>query len=99
MIKKIFLSAILGVLGLAIARVSATAGYVYVQVGPPAAVVERVPARPGAGYVWVGGYWHWNGGKYVWAPGYWARHAGAWCPGHWRHVAAHGWYWVPGHWC
>jgi hypothetical protein len=74
------------------------AARVWVQVAPPAAVVETIPANPGAGYVWVGGYWTWNGAKYVWVPGGYVRHAGAWVAGHWRHVPGSGWYWVPGHW-
>jgi hypothetical protein len=72
---------------------------IYVQVGPPTAIVETVPVRPAAGYVWVGGYYSWNGSRYVWVHGHWVAHAGAWCAGHWRHVEHHGWYWIPGHWC
>jgi hypothetical protein len=75
------------------------AAVVWVQAAPPAPVVETVPALPGAGYVWVGGYWNWNGVKYVWVPGRYVHHPGAWCAGHWRHVRDSGWYWVPGHWC
>ena len=75
------------------------AAVVYVQVGPPTAIVETVPASPGAGYVWVGGYYNWTGSGYVWVHGHYAHHAGAWCAGHWRHVQHSGWYWIPGHWC
>lgn len=98
MMKNILLASIVAAAGLAVVPVSANAGYVYVQAGPPTAVVERVPARPGGGYVWVGGYYRWAGGRYVWAPGAWVRHGGAWCGGHWRHTGR-GWYWVPGRWC
>lgn len=37
---------------------------------PPVMRYEPMPvARPG--YVWVQGYWNWNGGGYVWVPGRW----------------------------
>jgi hypothetical protein len=71
----------------------------YVQINPPAAVVETVPAKPGPGYVWVPGYYRWNGVRYVWVPGHWVLHEGAWCAGHWVHVAGRGWHWVAGRWC
>ena len=95
--KPFWISFILA-LGFAVIAVPVSAGYVYVQVGPPAAVVQTVPVSPGAGYVWVGGYYRWNGARYVWVPGRYVAHAGAWVPGHWRHVAGSGWYWIPGHW-
>ncbi len=75
------------------------AAVVYVQVGPPTAIVETVPVRPGPGYVWVGGYYNWTGSGYVWVHGHYVRHGGAWCGGHWRHAYHSGYYWVPGHWC
>jgi hypothetical protein len=98
MFKKFLLTAGLAVGIMLISHSSAGAAYVYVQVGPPAAIVETVPARPGAGYVWVGGYYRWNGAHYVWVPGRYAHHAGRWCPGHWAHDP-HGYYWVEGRWC
>jgi hypothetical protein len=98
MFKKFLLTAGLAVGIILISHSSAGAAYVYVQVGPPAAIVETVPARPGAGYVWVGGYYRWNGAHYVWVPGRYAHHAGRWCPGHWAHDP-HGYYWVEGRWC
>jgi hypothetical protein len=46
-----------------------------VRIGaPPAPRVVRVqPHSPGAGYVWVDGYWYPNGRKYAWHEGYWTR--------------------------
>jgi hypothetical protein len=44
---------------------------VVVPQAPPAVVVERRPFRPGPAYMWVDGYWVWNGAGYVWRPGYW----------------------------
>jgi hypothetical protein len=98
--RKIFLAAIVAAMGFMGNPMPASAQtYIYVQSAPPAPVYETVPARPGPGYVWVGGYYRWNGYRYVWVRGHYVRHAGAWCGGHWRHNARRGWYWVPGRWC
>ena len=48
-------------------------GYVIVPQPPPRILVERRPAPPGPAYIWVEGYWHWNGKKYVWSRGRWVR--------------------------
>ena len=72
--------------------------YVYVASAPPAPMVETIPASPGTGYTWVGGYWHWNGSRYVWVHGHYMHHAGRWCGGHWHH-GPRGYYWVEGNWC
>jgi hypothetical protein len=97
--KKIFLAAIVAAMGFVGSSMPASAqAYIYVQTAPPAPVYETVPARPGPGYVWVGGYYRWNGSTYVWTRGHYVRHAGAWCGGHWRH-GRRGYYWVAGHWC
>ena len=47
--------------------------YVIVQEAPPPFRAERRSSRPSNEYVWVDGYWHWNGRQYVWQPGHWAR--------------------------
>jgi|SRR6185312_13660905 len=75
------------------------AAQVYITVAPPAPIVETVPRSPGAGYVWVPGYYNWNGRRYVWVHGHYARHSGHWCGGKWHHNAARGWWWTPGRWC
>jgi hypothetical protein len=48
---------------------------------PPPPVYETVGIAPGPGYLWIGGYYHWNGGGWVWYRGHYARppHPGA----HW----------------
>jgi len=47
-----------------------------VAIGPPPPLrVVRLPASPGAGYSWIGGYWYPNGHKYKWHNGYWTRPA------------------------
>lgn len=98
MIKSLITAALLASM-VSATSFSALAARVWVVEAPPAVVVDTVPAQPGPGYVWVGGYWQWDGARYVWVPGRWVRHDGAWCAGHWRHVPGSGWYWVPGHWC
>ena len=40
---------------------------------PPAPRRYVVPARPGADYVWVEGYWYPQGSHYRWHDGYWTR--------------------------
>lgn len=92
-------------LGVAAAAVVACApppppGAVYVMRGPPAEVVEVIPASPGPDYVWVRGYYRWEGNEYRWERGRWAvAPAGyhAWVPGAWRQHEGR-WYFVEGHW-
>jgi len=43
-----------------------------VMVAPPAARVEVIGVAPAPGYVWLGGYWGWVGGRHVWMQGHWA---------------------------
>jgi|SRR5580704_15314060 hypothetical protein len=73
---------------------------IYVQIGPPAPIVETRVVAPGPGYVWVAGYHTWNGSAYVWVPGAWQRPPRAhvhWVAGRWAHEHR-GYYWVGGHW-
>jgi WXXGXW repeat (2 copies) len=70
-----------------------------VSVAPPAPRVEVIGTPPQPGYVWLGGYWNWAGGRHVWVAGHWeARHPGYhWVPHEW--VAAEGgWRLREGHW-
>jgi len=39
---------------------------------PPPPRYEAVP-RPRHGYLWVPGYWDWNGRNYLWIRGHWER--------------------------
>lgn len=78
------------------------AGVVWVRVGPPPprreVVIER--DRPGPEFIWISGYYRWDGGAYGWVPGRWERRPhtrAAWVPGRWYHEHR-GWYWVEGHW-
>jgi WXXGXW repeat (2 copies) len=67
---------------------------------PPPLRYERRPPPPGAGFVWIDGYWGANGGRYVWVPGRWDHppYAG----GYWSHPHydryADGWHYHEGHW-
>jgi hypothetical protein len=67
---------------------------------PPALRVERRIASPGAGYVYVRGFWNWDGGRWVWIPGRWDRPAVAdayWIPA--RYIqTGRGTIYEPGHW-
>jgi WXXGXW repeat (2 copies) len=75
---------------------------VYVRRGPPADVVEVVPAQPSPDHVWIRGHYRWDGvaGAYVWVPGHWQlppQGYHRWVPARW--VERDGqWYFVEGHW-
>jgi hypothetical protein len=55
-------------------------------IAPPLLPVYDQPPIPGAGYVWIPGYWAWDGYEYYWTPGYWAT------------PPAVGLYWTPPYW-
>ena len=38
----------------------------YVPVAPPPPRYEYVGPAPTVGYVWIGGYWNWAGGRHEW---------------------------------
>jgi len=82
--------------------VAANAAEVFVRIAPPRPVVERVVARPGAGYVWVGGYYRWTGRDYIWTTGRWVyppRPSAVWVAPHWEFVPARrGYVFVGGFW-
>ncbi len=70
-----------------------------IAVAPPAPRVEVIGVAPAPGYVWVGGYWNWVGGRHVWVPGAWrpGRPGYYWVPHRWVAVGG-GWRLEPGHW-
>ena len=45
----------------------------YVASLPPEPLYEQMSASPGYGYVWIDGYWHWNGYEWAWVSGRWER--------------------------
>jgi hypothetical protein len=72
----------------------------YVESEPPPPQSEVMEASPGPDYVWVGGYWGFEGGGRVWVRGRWDRpphvHA-TWVAPRWeRH--GHGYVFVRGNW-
>jgi len=61
---------------------------VSIRVAPPILPVYVQPVIPGPGYIWVPGYWAWDGdaADYYWVPGTWvlAPTPGLlWTPGYW----------------
>jgi hypothetical protein len=80
--KKILVAALaLGAISVPIVSEART---VIVEVAPPPARVEVVPAAR-VGYVWAPGYWNWNGHRHVWVAGRWVGER-------------HGWHWEAHHW-
>ena len=73
---------------------------VYVRVGPPAPRVEAVLVAPGPRYVWLPGFYRWDGAAYLWVPGRYdlpPRARARWVSPHWEH-RRRGWYFVEGRW-
>jgi YXWGXW repeat-containing protein len=104
MAMKHFNHALLGSLLFAAATASACVasprGRLYVRVGPPTPIVEARIVAPGAGYVWVPGFYRWDGRDYLWVAGHYElppRTRARFVEGHWAHDRQ-GWYFVEGHW-
>ena len=49
-----------------------TDAQISINLGPPPARYEAVPA-PRRGSAWTPGYWDWRGQRHVWVPGTWVR--------------------------
>jgi len=69
----------------------------FVNVPPPAPVVEVVPG-PRVGYVWVPGFWEWRHGRHVWVRGHYLRHRPGFVyePARWVERGGHWYYTAPG---
>jgi hypothetical protein len=70
------------------------------MVAPPPPQVEVVGVAPGPGYIWLGGYWNWEGGRHVWVPGRWdvpPRGYHTWVAHRWVPYRG-GYRLAPGHW-
>lgn len=52
--------------------VGATQSY-WVNSYPPEPLYEIMTPSPGYGFVWIDGYWHWNGYDWSWSRGRWVR--------------------------
>jgi hypothetical protein len=70
-----------------------------VMVAPPPPQVEVVGVSPVAGYIWIGGFWNWVGGRHVWVGGHWEapRPGQRWVPHQWVREGG-GWRLHEGHW-
>lgn len=97
-IRTAILCAVFGVAAAATPMISNARVYLDVDIAPPAARVEVVPAaRPG--YVWAAGYWNWTGHRHNWVAGHWIRaHRGSyWVPDRWDQRGKR-WHHDRGHW-
>lgn len=71
-----------------------------VTVAPPPPRFERRPPRPGFEFIWIDGYWGWQGGRHVWIGGRWDRPPHGhrhWRQPRWEH-RGHGYIFVDGRW-
>jgi hypothetical protein len=50
---------------------SGVPGSVLADSQPPSPMVEEAGEPPGQDYVWVDGYWHWDGAEWIWISGRW----------------------------
>lgn len=73
-----------------------------VGIAPPPLLVYAQPPVPGPGYLWMPGYWAWNGTAYYWVPGTWVLPPSVgllWTPPWWGWVDGvyvwHAGYWGP----
>ena len=70
-----------------------------IRIGPPPLPVYEQPYVPGDGYLWMPGYWAYDGG-YYWVPGTWVlppQPGFLWTPGYWDYT--NGYYgWRRGYW-
>src|ERR1700674_4931928 len=66
---------LLALMLLALGSVAGAQFSVGIRIGPPPRprVIRVQPPRPGADFVWVGGYWYPAGQRYRWHDGYWTR--------------------------
>ncbi len=71
--KLILGSLIAATLGVALPAAARTNVELFVDVAPPPARYEVVPA-PRVGFAWVPGYWDWRGHRHHWVRGHYVRH-------------------------
>lgn len=85
MFKRKLLLAALAVSSIGFMPIPASADNVFIEVAPPPARHEVIPAHR-AGYVWQPGYWDWRTGRHHWTKGYWVkeRRGMYWHPNRWE---------------
>ena len=67
---------------------------------PPQLRVEIPGTAPSPDYVWIPGYWDWNGHDYLWISGKWMELPApkvTWVPGHWE-WNGYNYVWTSGYW-
>lgn len=69
-------------------------------VGPPPQFDQPRPHQPSPAYVWLDGYWDWDGARYFWQPGRWvvAPQGLVWEGPRWVHRSNRGWVLIEGVW-
>jgi hypothetical protein len=72
---------------------------VVAPMAPPPPQTEVIVAAPAPGYIWIGGYWGWVGGRHIWTPGRWVapRPGFHWVPRRWAQGPG-GWHQHGGYW-
>ncbi|HSV53592.1 MAG TPA: hypothetical protein VLJ57_15860 [Burkholderiaceae bacterium] len=72
---------------------------VVAPMAPPPMPAESIAVAPAPGYIWIGGYWGWVGGRHVWSAGHWTapRPGYRWMPRRWS-PGAGGWHQHGGYW-
>jgi len=70
-----------------------------IEIAPPAPQVEVVPEHPRPGFVWVRGYWRWEGHRHIWVKGTWMKERPGhhWVDARWTPVGGH-YRFEEGHW-
>jgi hypothetical protein len=104
MVRRIFLSTLALMLLSSASFVAPARGQVAIGVtvafAPPDLPVYEQPLCPGVDYLWVPGYWAWDGDDYFWVPGTWvlAPQPGFfWTPGYWA-WGGNGFFFTTGYW-
>ena len=97
--KRWILSSLVGA---SLAAVGCGPSYVgvYARTAPPPIRVETYGPAPGAGYIWINGYWGYRGNNYYWVPGRWDRPPRGrrrWEEGRWERRGDR-YYWRDGRW-
>ena len=97
-LRNAMLCVALGLGAIAAPMMASARVWVDINVAPPPARVEVVPA-PRHGYVWAPGYWNWSGHRHVWVSGRWYReHRGRhWVAERWEDRNGR-WHFERGHW-
>jgi len=70
-----------------------------ITVAPPPVREEIIGVAPAPDYIWIGGYWGWNGNRHEWVQGHWSapRSGYRWVPHRWEQEGSR-WHLHEGHW-